>query len=508
MRRPLRILAYVGVWFVCAFAITAALFFTGSRPVEVASHDAVVRPNLSGDAVLLTGPVIPDVRIAGTGVVGVDIRLDKTDATSTDELVRRYAYIASQPDGQVAQVAGALEDMLLDAALRGAVLGLVPVGVWVLVGARRRHELAARVHLPQLAIVAGATVVLGACLVQPWTDDAAPDEDLTWVALEDFLGPQVPVPDGLEDVEVRGDVTTTQTRRLIDSAIETYEKSKVFYAQAAEDAAELDLREPREGDTVVAFVSDRHDNIGMDVVARAISDRAGATAVYDGGDDTSNGKGWEAFSLDSVSEAFSGLDRWAVAGNHDHGTFVHDYLADQGWTMLDGEVVDGPGGTTLLGVDDPRSSGLGSWRDETGLSFDEVEQRLADAACDADERLTTMLVHDANLGREALSRGCVDLVLGGHLHVRTGPTRVDGENGETGYTYTTGTTGGAAYAIAIGSKPRRNADVSLVTYRDGRPAGIQWVTLQPNGVFQVGSYVPLRFPDGESERESLGPSPE
>ena len=207
----------------------------------------------------------------------------------------------------------------------------------------------------------------------------------------------------------------------------------------------------------------------MDPVARAIADAAGATAVYDGGDDTSSGKSWEAFSLDSVSEAFDGFDRWAVAGNHDQGSFVHDYLGDHGWTMLDGEVVEGPGGTTLLGVDDPRSSGLGSWRDETGLSFAEVEQRIADAACDSETRVTTVLVHDTNLGREALARGCVDLVLGGHVHVRSGPTRVDGPDGEVGYTYTTGTTGGAAYAIALGSKPRRAADVSLVTYRDGRP---------------------------------------
>ncbi|MDF1604925.1 metallophosphoesterase [Nocardioides sp. YIM 152315] len=507
-RRPLRILAYVGVWFAAAFVITTALFFTGSRQVEVASHDAVVRPNLSGEAVLLTGPVLPDVRIAGTGVLGVGIRLDKTDATSTDELVRRYAYIASQPEGQVARVTGALEDMLLDAALRGAVLGLVPLAVWVLVGRQRRRDLAARTHLPQVLVAVGVTVVLGACLVQPWTDDAPPDDELDWVSIEDFLGPQVPVPEGLEDVEVRGDVTTAQTRRLIDSAIDTYEKSKVFYAQAAEGAATLDLRQPREGDTVVAFVSDRHDNIGMDPVARAIADRAGATAVYDGGDDTSNGKSWEAFSLDSVSEAFDGLDRWAVAGNHDHGAFVHEYLADHGWTMLDGEVVDGPGDTTLLGVDDPRSSGLGSWRDETGLSFDEVEQRLADEACATEERLTTMLVHDANLGREALARGCVDLVLGGHLHVRSGPTRVDGDNGEIGYTYTTGTTGGAAYAIAIGSKPRRNAEVSLVTYREGRPAGIQWVTLQPNGVFQIGTYVPLRYPEPVETEDEFQEEPE
>ncbi|MFC6044422.1 metallophosphoesterase [Nocardioides hankookensis] len=471
------------------------LFLTGSRSIELASHDAVVRPNLSGDAVLLTGPVLPDVRLPSSGPVGVDIRLDKTDAGSTGELARRYAYIASQPEGQIAKVTDAVEDLLLDAALRGAVLGLVPIGVWVLVGHRRRRDLASRVHLPQVLIGVGVVVVLGVALLQPWSRDEPSDDDLDWVALQTFLGPEVPLPEGLEDVEVRGDVTTAQTRRLVESAVDTYDKSKVFYATAAEQAATLDLRQPEDGDTVVAFVSDRHDNIGMDPVARAVADAAGASAVYDGGDDTSNGKSWEAFSLDSVSQAFDGLDRWAVAGNHDHGTFVHDYLDSHGWTMVDGEVIPGPGGTTLLGVDDPRSSGLGSWRDETGLSFDEVEQRLADAACDSEERVTTMLVHDANLGREALARGCVDLVLGGHLHVRSGPTEVLGPDGEVGYTYTTGTTGGAAYAIALGSKPRRDADVSLVTYRDGRPAGIQWVTLQPNGVFQVGDYVTLTYPE-------------
>ena len=143
---------------------------------------------------------------------------------------------------------------------------------------------------------------------------------------------------------------------------------------AARDAGRLDLRDPEEGETVAVLVSDRHDNIGMDGVARAIADAGGATAVLDAGDDTSTGQSWEAFSLDSVTDAFEGYDRFAVAGNHDHGDFVTDYLDDLGWTMLDAEVVDGPGGATLLGVDDPRSSGLGSWRDETGLSFDEVGQ--------------------------------------------------------------------------------------------------------------------------------------
>jgi hypothetical protein len=161
--------------------------------------------------------------------------------------------------------------------------------------------------------------------------------------------------------------------------------------------------------------------------------------------------------------------------------------------MLDGEVVDGPGGTTLLGVDDPRSSGLGSWRDETGLSFAEVATRVAEAACDADGRVGTILVHDANLGREALERGCADLVVGGHLHVQVGPTRVVGENGQVGYSYTNGTTGGAAFAFALGSKPRREAQVTLLTYRDGRPVGVQPVSLRTDGRFVVGDHVPLRL---------------
>ena len=470
------------------------VFVSSSRNVVVASHDAVVRPDFSGAAVLHTGPVVPDVRVDTGGVVGVDIRLGKTDADSVDELVHRYALLASQPEGQIEKVTDAVQGMAVDAAIRGAVIGLLPVGVWLLVGAARRRELAAHVGLPEAMVGVVVAALLVLALLQPWTHDDDPvAAEEGWEPLATFLGPGVPVPDGLAGVEVRGDVTTASTHRLIESAVDTYDTSKTFYADAAARAVDLPLRDPREGETVVAFVSDRHDNIGMDQVARAIADAGGATAVYDGGDDTSSGSSWEAFSLDSVSAAFQGLDRWGVAGNHDHGDFVHTYLADHGWTMLDGEVVDGPAGTTLLGVDDPRSSGLGNWRDETGLTFDEVEDRIADAACDSDVRVTTILVHDANLGRTALDRGCADLVLGGHTHVRAGPERVEGRNGEVGYSYTTGTAGGAAYAIALGSKPRRPADVSLVTYRDGRPSGVQWVTLQTDGSFEAGNWVPLTY---------------
>ena len=111
-------------------------------------------------------------------------------------------------------------------------------------------------------------------------------------------------------------------------------------------------------------------------------------------------------------------------------------------------------------------------------------------------------MHDANLGRPALDRGCVDLVLAGHLHLQVGPDEVVGDNGRTGTTYTNGTTGGAAYAFALGSKIRRDAEVTLVTFRDGRPVGLQPVAIRTNGDIIVKDFVDL--PQGSTRSDAVG----
>jgi hypothetical protein len=491
--------SYVVTWLLLAFACSTAVFLHSSRETTLASHDAVIRPDLSGHVVLLTGPVLPDVRVPSGSRFGVNVTLGKTDAPSTEDLVDRYALIASQPEGPEARVREVLGDLVVDAAVRGGALALLPIVVWLLIGQHRRRLLFARARMPRTIALLATVGFVAVVVAQPWANhETRLDSEEEWQPLATFLGPDVPLPPELDEVEVRGDVTTSQTRRLIESAVGTYDEGKTFYRAAAEAAADLDLREAGEGETVVLLVSDRHDNIGMDRVARAVGDAAGAEAVFDAGDDTSTGSTWEAFSLDSLDAAFDdgpyADSKWAVTGNHDHGAFVGDYLSDHGWTMLDGEAVDGPAGTRLLGVGDPRSSGLGSWRDESGLSFDEVGDRLADAACQADkdgDRITTILVHDANMGDAALERGCTDLVIGGHLHVQSGPTEATGENGAVGYSYTTGTTGGAAYAIAVGAAIRRPAGITLLTYADGHPVGVQPVTLDTDGTFTVGDYVEL-----------------
>ncbi|MCM0622352.1 metallophosphoesterase [Nocardioides bruguierae] len=498
--------AFIGVlaaiWLAVAAPASVLIFLGSEREVSLASHDTVLTPTLSGYVLLRTGPVLPDLRLATGTPLGIDLQLGKTEASSTSELVKRYAYLASAPDGVEAKIRGELVDLAQESLLRGAVVGLLPVVVVLVLGRRRRGELRRAIPTRQGAVAGVVTVALVLGWWQPWwPDDGRVTDDRSWESVQDFLGDEVTLPSAvaaeLDGVEIRGDVTTNQTQRLIESAIDTYDKSKAFYDAAAEDAADLPVRTPLEGEQVVLLVSDRHDNVGMDAVARAVGDAGGATAVMDAGDDTSTGSTWEAFSLDSLQAAFSDLPRFSVSGNHDNGTFVSTYLADLGWTVLDGQIIEGPAGSTLLGTADPRASGLGNWRDESGLSFSEVADRIADAACDSEERVTTLLVHDANMGDPALERGCVDLVLGGHTHVEEGPTAVLGENGELGYSFTTGTTGGAAYAIALGSKPRREAQMTLLTYRDGVPVGIQGVVLQTDGSWDVEDYVRLSGLDAD-----------
>ena len=492
----MRVAAYLAVWVLVTAVASLALFLNSSRTTTLASHDAVVRPTLTGYAVVHTGPVLPDVRVESGSPLGVDIVLGKTDAPSTEALVQRYAAIAAQPEGPRAKVDSVVRSLAVVSLLRGGVLGLVPIAGWLLLGPARRAELGRRLGSRAGVAALVAAVALGVVAWSPWEvgDDTLVDER-DWVPLTAFVGPEIEMPDPLLVVELQGDVTTQGTRRLLESAVNHYGESQEFYADVLARVDELSLRRPADGEVVVALVSDRHDNIGMDPVARAIADAAGAQGVLDAGDDTSSGARWEAFSLDSATAAFDGYDRWAATGNHDHGDFVGSYLAEQGWAVLNGEVVDGPGGSRILGAGDPRSSGLGDWRDETGLSFGEVADRLADAACAADEdgeRVATILVHDADLAEPALERGCVDLVVAGHLHVEEGPTRVVGDNGATGFSYTTGTTGGAGYAFALG-KIRRTAQVTLLTYRDGRPAGLQAVMLRTDGRFEVGAYQPLEY---------------
>jgi hypothetical protein len=489
----------VAVWLLVALPTAAALFLNGSRTIALAGHDAVVSPTLDGWATLDLGPYLPNLRYPSESRLGAHIDLGKTTAGSYQVLIQRYAFIASQPQAQIRKVRSTLTGLAVDSAVDGALIGLAGPAVVLLVGRRRWAELRGRLRSVtprQAAVGMSVVLVIGVVAVRPWDRDDEPVEKNTWQPLASAL-PEVTVPDEAKPLQIESGLITGGTRRLVASAVGSYRKSVTFYHHLTDLAPGIagQLRTPAKGETVGLLVSDRHDNVGMDPVARAIAKEGHASFLLDAGDDTSTGGAWEAFSLESLAAAFEGYDtRFSIAGNHDHGSFVTKQADRLGFTTLTGSVAKGPGGMRILGVSDPRSSGLGIWRDARGITFAEQEQRLADLACKHDEdgdRIDVLMVHDANSGREALARGCVGVVLAGHLHVQVGPTKVTGSNGKVGWTYTNGTTGGAAYALAIGSKLRRDAEVTLVTFRDGRAVGLQPVTISTIGAFRVAPYISL-----------------
>ena len=501
-RRVLRALGYVLAWLVVALPAWGVAFTHSSSEMVLASHDAVVHPTLDGHVHLDMGPYLPDLRTTSGGRIGVLVEMRKTTATTTGELAQRYAAIAAHPEAEQDRVTDEVEGLARDAALRAAAIGLVPIVIWMLVGRRRRQDLWHRIRRPDWrgdlrtgATAAGLIAAVVLLVLQPWRPDPERVQDDVWLSIQDAI-PDVTVPEDLTGWQIQGGVLTEGTRRLLTSLFGTFDKSKVFYQGVIDrlDTVAGQLHKPGEGETVAVLVSDRHDNIGMDEVVNKVSEAAGAKVVLDAGDDTSTGQTWEEFSLDSLDKATKDYDeRVFVAGNHDNGTFVARHLKSLGWTHLAGKAVEPFAGVRMTGVDDPRSSGLGSWRDEKGLSFDEVRDRIGDDVCELDEsgeRISTLMVHDANLGRTALARGCTDLVIAGHLHTQVGPTRVVGTNGKVGYTYTNGTTGGAAYAIALG-KIRRDAEFTFVTFKGGRPVGLQPVTVKTTGELLVAPYIPL-----------------
>jgi predicted phosphodiesterase len=323
-----------------------------------------------------------------------------------------------------------------------------------------------------------------------------PRAAVSWRPLTDFFPEAESVP-GLADVQIVDGAEVRGGATLIRGAIDTYQASLDFYADLADNAGLIgdQLRQPEDGETVALLVTDRHDNIGMDATITAVAQAGDASLLIDAGDDTSSGASWETFSIDSLAEAADDagdLDVVAVPGNHDQGRPVDQRMRERDFTVLDGEPVE-VAGIRFLGDADPRSSGYTPNR-ESGLeTVSEQADRLAKVAC-ADGEVSTMVVHDPNSGLDAAERGCVDLVLSGHLHRQVGPEAVVADDGSVATTFTNGTTGGAAFAIALGSKLRRPAQMTLVTYADGVPAGVQPVDITTGGTFEVQDWQPLPPP--------------
>ena len=128
-----------------------------------------------------------------------------------------------------------VEGLARDAALRAAAIGLVPIGIWLMVGHKRRKELWRRIRRPdwrgEVRTGATALVLVGSVVLlvlQPWRPDPERVQGDVWLPLQDALA-DVTVPQDLQGWQIQGGVITQGTRRLLTSLFGTFDRSKVFY---------------------------------------------------------------------------------------------------------------------------------------------------------------------------------------------------------------------------------------------------------------------------------------
>lgn len=479
-------------------------FVNDSERVTIGAHAATVSPTFDGYATLDLGAVLPRLRLAGNDPFGVGVNIDvqETDAANLTDLINRDALIAAQPDGEIARIQQVVQEMAVDDALAGAGSGLLVVVLvamlWAMIGYRRRRELWHLVHRHERRVEHRVIVVLVAMLItiasifgpgRMRSTEAPPTE---WTPLAKLL-PELDLDNRLQGVQVATGFSTTGGVGVIRTAVETYQRSTQFYGQLKDKVSGVgdQIHQPSKGETVAIQVNDRHDNIGMDPFAAEVARVAGAKLLIDAGDDTSSGQSWEAFSINSLRQHFKDFKVVAVAGNHDAGGHVEEFMRKSGFTVLDSKPVEVEG-IRFLGDSDPTKTGLGSADQPGDETIDHQSKRLADVACGQpeDKRISTFVVHDPSSFADTAARGCATLLLSGHLHHQVGPeTKV--VDGRPVTTYTNGTTGGAAYAFALGYTLRRPGEVTLLTYLKGQPVGLQTVTAELTGAITVGAYTPL-----------------
>lgn len=505
MNRAVKVLALTLIAVFVGAPTAFTTFEHSSRDVVIGAHNATVMPRFDGYATIDFGPVLPRMRVpSGQPLnIGINIDLGDSEVSNLEQLVARDALIASQPQGEITKITSTVIDMARAALLRGlgaAVLSVLTVVLgWRAVGVDRRAALRARAAKPTrrqivVTVAVGATALAAAGLIAiPELTRTADDvTGPSWIKLK-FVLPDTPKDEILDTVEVSQGAASKGGEALLEGAVTTYRKSVEFYGKLAQAASAVPVRVPNHGETTALVVTDRHDNIGMDPVARAIADRAKATMLIDLGDDTSTGGTWEAFSINSLARHFRGFDIVAVAGNHDTGPFVAKAMESAGFAVLAGkpQTIDGIG---FLGASDPRSSGLTAGysgnESDSIAAIREQDEAITAAACE-DGKIGVILAHAPSSVKRASASGCADLVLTGHLHRQVGPDVVPGANGRNTVTLSTASTGGAVYAFALGSKLRRPAQMTIVTFKAGRPVGVQLVDFSTGGQVTVQAYAPI-----------------
>lgn len=524
-KKLLRGLGYAGIGLTFGLPTAAATFNAQESTVEIAANEVTMSPTY--DSKIQLNNSIADIEADSRlpWIVGIDATWGENLIPPTDSIGGNIdagyevgLSVAAQPEGELAKIEEVIYDQLVKAGFAGASAGAIAValvcGSRKVVGEERLAELKTSAMINTAAYAAGGAMIICAATGTLATDnnDKQPSNELGWIKAQNVF-PQLDIPG---DVKIRNNIYTKTLEKLVAGASDSYDISTNASETFTQDVDKTfeNLRQPDKDETVVAVISDRHSNISMDPVANNVAQRAKAKYLIDDGDDTSSGSKWEEFSLRSLDESFSEDDyeqRARNDGNHDYGGYVESYLKERGWMTPNGRTqIFGPARIFL--INDPRQSSFTPERAQPGISYDAAKEQYNEAICDSNERgerVNIAAAPKASMGRTALENGCVDLVIGGDTHLYSAPEAVESPDGSVGYEMTVGTTGGAAFAFAGGSKPRREANMVLVTLAaDGTPIGTQSVDFTTDKRTIVNDYIPLHVVRAKTTETDLPQSDE
>ena len=465
-------------------AVLACLGFgisTATAHLSLGPHEAVYTVTNDGLVVADLGPLgtleMDSPLPVGLGV-DVTVKEIPADLAAVDQAttlnalagdLQGYLQFFSSPDQTVATVTRALLfDALRRSALAALAVVVVGAGLWFVLGAARRRELAAVVAprtweiTASVAVVAVVAVTLSASDVAPASRGRPASTVFAGTALEgaritgrlagviDTYGGQ------LVGLYRQNEEFYAGARESLNASWDEWEERD---AQARAAAAETvspsptgePSGEPTEGTATptpspsaaeedyvsLLVVSDLHCNMGMTPLIRDAAERSGASVVLNAGDTTMNGTAVENACVDSFASAVPpGAQMVVASGNHDSRVTAARERA-KGQIVLEGAVEE-VAGIRILGDRDALETRVGSG---TAAAREATPEQQADelAAVACEEDVDLLLIHTPVVGLPALESGCVPLQVSGHAHRRSGPEQVG-----LGLRYVNASTAGAA----------------------------------------------------------------
>lgn len=529
----------VAVLVCLGFGISTATAYLSLGPHEAVytvTNDALVVADLGPLGTLEIDSPLP--LGLGVDVIVKEIPADLAavdQATTLNALagdLQGYLQFFSSPEQAVGTVTRALvADALRRSALAALVLVAVGAGMWLVLGAARRRELAAILAPRTWAITASLAVVaiVGATVsasdVAPPTRGRPASTVFAGTALEgaritgrlagviDTYGGQLV---GLyrqneefyagarenlnaswdeweeREAQARAEVAATAAAEPTDEPTDkptdepTDEPTGQPTGQPTGDAATpsaTPIPSAAEEDYVsLLVVSDLHCNMGMTPLIRDAAQRAGVSVVLNAGDTTMNGTAVENACIDSFASAVPSDAQMVVAnGNHDSQVTAARERA-KGQVVLDGGVVD-VAGVRILGDRDALETRVGSGTSVAReVTPEQQAEDLARVACE-DGGVDLLLIHTPAVGLPALDTGCVPLQVSGHAHKRSGPEQVG-----LGLRYVNASTAGAASGQPTVGPLRGTAELTVLRFDPEARRFVDWqlVEVRPDGSATVG----------------------